>query len=443
MADYCAAFVRVPGSVAEIRRFVETHELEGVRAPDDRTLVFHLVAPAADFLNLLAMSFAAPVPEEYLAYLPDGPDSRRNTLSNGPYAITRYEQNRRIELARNPAWDASADPIRPAHVDRIEIQLGIDDQLTQLQLEAGSADLGFDLSMPTADQASLRGLRDPRVSLMPSGEGHFGNMTYLALNLASPNQGGALAQLPVRQAIELAIDKRAVARLSGGPGAARPLRQAVASTVAGFRTGADHFVTLDDKGDPQAARRLLAEAGHPDGLELRLAYNANGIAPMQAQALQASLLRAGLRAEVRAYPSSDFFGRLLPNPENAKRGEWDLALANWVPDWFGPTNGRSVISPLFDGRTIGPVSMNYGRYRSGEVNGAIDAATTAASPELAERAWFAAARQVMLDAAIVPVIERRSGYMRSARVRNCRWMVTGLQCDPTAIWLADAPGARP
>jgi ABC-type transport system substrate-binding protein len=441
MAEYCTAFMKVPGTVEGIRQFVATHELKGVRALDDSTLVFSLLAPATDFLNLLAMSFAAAVPEEYLDYLPDSPDFRRHTLSNGPYAIMRYVQNRQIELARNPVWSPHTDPHRPAYVDRISIRLGVDDELAQLQIEAGTADLTMDLSMLTANLASLRAINDPRVILMPYGD-RYDSMHFLAINQAGPNNGGALRDFKVRQAIALAVNKRAVAQVAGGPGVARPLHQAVMSSVSGFRSGADHFTTTNDRGDPLTARRLLAEAGFPNGIKLRFAYATNGTYPIESQSVQASLRRAGIDVQLFPFSAGDLWGRLLANTQNARRGEWDIAMSGWLPDWFGSNNGRSVIVPLFDGRQIGTITQNYGRYDSAHVNAAIDRAIAAPRLDEAEAAWFDATTQVMQDLAIVPVIEKKTSWMRSSRVRNCIWTVVGSQCDLTTVWLADAALAK-
>ena len=441
MAQYCADFMKVPGTTAAIRRFMSAHEIEGVRAVDDATLVFTLRAPATDFLNLLAMPFASPVPEEYLDYLPDSPEFRRNTLSNGPYAITRYVQNRQIDLARNPAWDPRTDALRPAYVDRISIRLGIDDELAQLQIEAGTADLTMDLSMLTANLASLRAINDPRVVLMPYGDGHD-TMHYLAINQAGPNNGGALRDFRVREAIALAVNKRAVAQVAGGPGVSRPLYQAVHSSVSGFRPGADHFNTANDQGDPATARRLLSEAGFPNGIKLRLAYATSGTYPIEVQSVQASLRRAGIDAQLFPFSSGDLWGRLLANTQNARRGEWDIALAGWLPDWFGSNNGRSVIVPLFDGRQVGTISQNYGMYDNAQVNAAIDRANAALTLEDAEAAWFDATTQVMRDLTIVPLIEKKTAWMRSSRLRNCIWTSAGSQCDLTAAWLADSVPAE-
>ena len=76
---------KVPGTVASIRRFVDSTAIDGVRAPNDSTVVFHLVSASSDFLNLLALPQSSPVPDEYLNYLPDSPEFRQHTLAMGPY----------------------------------------------------------------------------------------------------------------------------------------------------------------------------------------------------------------------------------------------------------------------------------------------------------------------------------------------------------------------
>ena len=186
-----------------------------------------LSLPRTDFLNLLAMTFVSAVPEEYLDYLPDSPEFRQHTLSNGPYAITRYVQNRELSSSRNPVWDAATDPNRPAYVDRISIRLGIDDELAQLQIEAGTADLGYGPhdadgqpgiaagDRRSAGEADAR-RRALRLHALPGDQPGWRRTTAVRLQ-----------RLKVRQAIALAVDKRAVAQVAGGPGVSRPLHQAV------------------------------------------------------------------------------------------------------------------------------------------------------------------------------------------------------------------------
>jgi ABC-type transport system substrate-binding protein len=437
MERYCEQFAQVPRTVSAIRDFINTQDLAGVRAADDFTVAFRLRVPAADFLNLVAVTFASPVPVEYLDYLPDSPEFRQHTLSNGPYRIARYIQNREMLLERNPAWDARTDPIRPAYVDQIRLRLGLDAQLKQLQIEAGTADLNFDEEVPLAERASLLDIGDPTAWTSPPGD-NFATFIFLAVNHVGPNNREALKQLKVRRAIALAVDKAAVGQLYGGPRVARPLRQAVGSSAAGFQKGADYDLTPGDRGDVETARKMLARAGHPQGLSLSLAYPINGQMPLAAQSVQASLARSGIDLHLVPLNTNDFYSRLLMNPQNASQGKWDLALTGWIPDWFGKNNGRSVIAPLFDGRHLGLNTQNYGGYQSQEVNAAIDRAIAAPRVELAEQAWSDAARQLMNDVALVPLVEIKAVFARSRRVRGCTWAVFGMNCDLTSLWLADA-----
>ena len=82
--------------------------------------------------------------------------------------------------------------------------------------------------------------------------------------------------------------------------------------------------------------------------------------------------------------------------------------------------------------------MDYGGYNSAVVNAHIDRALSAATVQKTAEAWGAAAAGVMDDAAIVPLIESKSHFYRSARTRNCAVGVFGLNCDLNAIWLSDA-----
>ena len=118
LAEFARGFAAVPAEVDAIARYIDTHEIEGVVAVDERTVEFHLTGPAVDFLDILATAAASPAPREYLDFLPDGPEFRQQVISSGPYRISVYRPGERIELHRNPAWRAADDPVRHAYPDR-------------------------------------------------------------------------------------------------------------------------------------------------------------------------------------------------------------------------------------------------------------------------------------------------------------------------------------
>ncbi len=103
-----------------------------------------------------------------------------------------------------------------------------------------------------------------------------------------------------------------------------------------------------------------------------------------------------------------------------------------MPDWYG-NNGRSIIQPLFDGRTYGQNSTNYGGYNNPEVNALIDAALTAPDAEHAAYYWQQADQKIMEDAAIVPLLDRAQTLFHSSRVHGARYLPTTAYYDYTVF----------
>ena len=406
MDAFCHAFAKVNGTAAAIKAFVTSHEIPGVSAPNDSTVTFSLLAPASDFLNILALNFGCPYPVEYLEYVPDGAEMRTHTISDGPYQITQYVPNREIELHRNPSWDSSSDPIRRAYVDSIQILEGIGVESVQQQIQAGTADMPWDQVPPTADLPALLAAKDPGLILGLPGD-HFVGSLYLPVNQTSQNAGGAFRKLEVRQAIEYAVDKAALVQVYGGPLIAQPMTQAVVSSADGYVPGYDPYPTPGNHGDSAKARALLAKGGYPNGLPVKLLFRTFGMEPQAAQTVQASLQRSGFVVQLVPSTGADFFAKYLQDPENARRGVWDLAVAAWIPDWFG-NNGRTVIEVPFDGRTFGPNTTDYGDYDNPVVNALMDKAIHSLSQAAADSSWTQAAKQVMADAALTPSFSRRS-----------------------------------
>ncbi|MGH3244401.1 MAG: ABC transporter substrate-binding protein [Spirillospora sp.] len=428
MDEFCRGFGAVnaqdAGAMATYQR---DHGIEGVRAKDDATLVFELERPASDFLNLLALPFTAAAPREYDRYIPDGPDFRRHTISNGPYQITDYRPGTSYLLSHNPVWRPGSDPLRERHVEKIRITLGQDSpEAVQQQIEQGVADLAWDHPVPTSALPRLRD--DARFAIMEQPS----NSPYLVFNTRSPRNGGALGKREVRQALEYAVDRSALIKIVGGPSVAKPLHTVIPPGNSGYAP-ANHYPTPNDSGDPAKCRTLLAKTGH-SALTLKFPYRTNSVHKLIAQSLAENLDSCGVKTELTADSGGSFYAGTIATPAKTAAGEWDIAAPGWTPDWYG-NNGRSIIQPLFDGRGYGQNSTNYGGYDNPQVNALIDEALTAPDPARAAACWQRADERIMADAPIVPLLDRAQTIFRSSRVHGTRFLPTTAAYDYTRLWL--------
>lgn len=431
MTEYCKGFAKVDKKSAKaMADYQNKNDIEGVKAVDDKTLEITLKQPATDFLNMMAMNFASPVPEEYDKYVPDSAEFRQNTISMGPYQITKYAAGKEIVLERNPSWKQESDPLRKQWVDKIHVLQGQESpEAVQQQIEAGTAHLSWDHPVPVSAIARLKAKKDPNLVI------HEGSNTnpMLWFNQQSPNNDGAMAKLKVRQAINYAIDKDALVKIYGGHDLNVVLHNALPPGSLGFKP-LNQYPTPENKGDPEKCKQLLREAGYPNGLTLKYPYRNSSFHPQVTQSVAADLKKCGIKTELQSTTPDDFYGKFLDDPEKAKAGQWDIAAPGWLPDWYG-NNGRSVIQPLFDGRHYAAGSPNYGRFNSDKVNKLIDKALTAKTTEEAAAAWAEADAAIVAEAPTVPFMSQKTPLYHAKSVKNTLYIPQVGQYDLTQLWL--------
>jgi peptide/nickel transport system substrate-binding protein len=236
----------------------------------------------------------------------------------------------------------------------------------------------------------------------------------------------------VREAANYAVNKNAIVQVYGGPRIAAAATQVVLPGNVGYIKNFNPYPDNNGNGDPAKSKALLAKAGYPNGLAIKLLYSTTDPGPRVAQALQASLDKGGFKVKLVPATQADFYGKYLLNISTAKRDIWDVAPPGWIPDWFG-NNGRSVVQPLFS--SPGNGSSDYGNYNSAVFNSYVDKALTATSQAKAAVYWQKANAQIMKDAATVPVeIQKYTAY-HSSRVQGCLFFFWDLNCDPTNVWI--------
>ncbi|NUR84221.1 MAG: ABC transporter substrate-binding protein [Nonomuraea sp.] len=431
MNEYCGAyqkaFEKTKPTAKALADFQNSHDISGLQAKDDKTIVITLIQPASDFLNIMSLNFASPAPQEYDQYVPDDATFRQHVISNGPYKITNYQASKSITLEKNPVWKQESDPVRHQYVNSIEVKEGVGEpDAVQQQMEAGTADLSWDLPAPTA--------QIPRLKSDPNFKIFGGSVTnpYLVFNLQSKNENGAMGKLKVRQAIEYGIDKTGIAKVYGGADIAVPIHTAIPPGNIGYQEY-NPYPTAGDKGDPAKCKSLLAEAGYPNGLTLIGAYRNSGNHPANYQSYSADLKKCGITVKGVPVPQGNYYGAYLQNPSIAKDSKWDISAPGWIPDWYG-NNGRAVSQPLFQTNCTAGTS-NYGCYSNPKVDDLIKQAVAQQDATQAAALWHQVDQIVMGDAVIVPLNNQNYAIYHSKRVKNALYLPNWQFYDITNLWL--------
>jgi len=428
-ADYCRDFSKVPsGDLAASKAFIDSHEIPGVSAPDDKTLVLRSDSKNYDFLNILSMNFVTPLPEEVASlYFPDSQEFRKNFPSSGPYEVESYASGQKLLLKKVAGYNHEQDPARKAYVDNIEISFtGNNPDSIMQRIQAGDADLSLYLDVPP--QAVIRQYvtqNNPALHTANSGAANF-----IAINAqpqAKSTGATALRDLRVRQALAYGINKAHLVQAQGGKIAAQPLGQIITSTLLGHEPF-DPYATPDNKGSAEKAKALLTEAGLPDGVTFDLAYRANNQFSTLAVILKEDLAKAGININLIPIPAPQFMA-YLQSPEN----RWDLALGQNSPDWQGPAT-RMLLGGWLnsDASPCGRGNVYAVCYSNPNLNALAKEAYGSDNPG---KLWQEADRLVSQDLPWIPLFEKRRVAIASDRVNNWTWSSLATQADITNIAL--------
>ncbi|HEY3734589.1 MAG TPA: ABC transporter substrate-binding protein [Streptosporangiaceae bacterium] len=435
MTTYCngytAAFANNKSPTAsQLAAFQNSHSISGIATPSSSEIQFTLTESANDFLNILAMPFASARPAEYDSYIPDSAQMKQHVISDGPYAISTYVPNKKIVMTRDPAWKQSTDTLRHDYLSSIVVTEGTNSPQTAMsEIQAGSSDLMWDLPVPTSQIQPLEAAHSPGLHIYAN-TGSEG--PYLVFNTQSPDDNHAMSKLLVRQAIEYAINKVAIAKIYGGTGLNPILNGAVAQGNVGY-SQYNYYPTMDNEGNAAECKTLLARAGYPHGLTLKDAYRTAGDHGLVFTSVQADLKACGITDQGVPEEQGPYYTFLMNGPNSAKPNQWDVTEAAWAPDWLG-NDARANIVPLFQKDCQNPTS-NFGCYDDPKVDSLIGKALVAPYEAAAAPYWIKAGQQVMRDAAIVPMTTQDVVLFAGSRLHNLIYNPVAEQYDITQLWV--------
>lgn len=327
-ADIKASFLRAlsPGTtggrswplypILGARNFAagQSRNVDGISVPDDSTIVFTLEEPLNVFPKLLAMPVAAIVPTPTTANFDQQPNG------SGPWKFVSWSHDDAIVLVRNQGYWAGAPKS-----DSLRIRI-IPEPLTQAaEYEAGQLSV---VEVPVGETRRWQETHAQELQRRPALRD-----LYVAINTTR----GPLKDVRVRRALNHAID---VPTLLSTTFADRGVRAAgsLPPGVAGYDSTRAPY-----QYDPGMAKRLLAEAGYPNGFAVKLWRTQRAELARLAQSLQQGLAAVGVRAEIVERDASSARAAV-------RNGEADLFLTDWYADYPDPENFNY---PLFHSRNKG------------------------------------------------------------------------------------------
>jgi oligopeptide transport system substrate-binding protein len=220
----------------------------GVHALDRRTVQVELRDPTPFFLDLCTFPTLAVVPRQAIEQHGDRWITARPLPVSGPFTLDSWRLRDRIRVRRNPHyWDAARTQ------SEVVDFLTIDSAMTALNLyQAGEADIIWDKPLIPSELMDVLGKRRDCHTF-----NYLGSF-FLRFNVTRPPFNDAR----VRRALALAIDKQRIVERITRAGE-KPASHFTPDGIARYDPpeGLGH--------DPEAARRLLAEAGYPGGRGFR------------------------------------------------------------------------------------------------------------------------------------------------------------------------------
>ncbi|MDQ2889359.1 MAG: ABC transporter substrate-binding protein [Gemmatimonadota bacterium] len=273
--------------------------ISGLEVLNDTTVRVILTEPFAIFPKMLAMPATAIVPRNTPSNFGEHP------VGTGPWKFVAWHHDDYLLFARNAHYHDGA-PLS----DSLEARIVPEVSTAEAEFEAGNVDV---LQVPAQESPSWEANQETRPLLRSAPSLR---LIYGAINTTR----GPLRDPRVRQAINLAVDRRMILRrLMGGRGT-------LASGVIPPSLDGYDATLAPYPYDTTRARALLREAGFPQGIDIELWTSQSEQFPRIAQTIQAYLARVNVRVKLVQRDASSM-------REAARNGKTDIALKDWYADY--------------------------------------------------------------------------------------------------------------
>jgi len=345
-------------------------------------------------------------------------NSGKAMVGNGPYKFVSYTPGDRIVMERSdtywgekPQWQhVNFRYINNAAARTAALLAGDVDVIDKVSV----ADLARLEQAPNISVYPYNGLRvlilQPSFNPAPN--------EYITDNADQPLAKNPLLDVRVRQALNLAINRKTI----------------IERIVQGAATEANQWMPVETIGynpeikdipyDPDEARKLLAQAGFPEGFKLTIHVPNDRYpqGPESAQAVAQFWTRVGVKTQVEVVPWAVYSGR-------ARKNEYAVSMLAWG-NGTGEASYAMVNILATPDPERGMGASNWGAYHSAEFDAILQASSSEFDVPKREAMMRAAAKVVSDEVGIIPLFHYKNIWAAKKGLK-----VTPITSDRTAAMM--------
>ena len=353
---------RIKGS----KQFAEgtTKHLDGVSIKNRYELEITIDEPFAPFISLLGLTTAYVVPSEAAEHL--NPDSAIFKNGTGPFVVDQWKHSQFLMLKANENYFG-----KKPKLSGIQYRIIPEDFTALIEFEKGGIDLLPEIMLSEYSRYAENPEWQKYIQAAPCL-----NTYYLGLNCQMP----PFNDLRVRKALNFAIDREKMLEIlleGRGTSACGPLPPALRKNAPAYCYSYD----------PDRARKLLQQAGFPDGFSMTIYQTADTENLDICQAIQSYLKNINIDVRIVQLEWSSFLNKVA-------RGE---AQSFWLSWWADYPDAENFLFPLFHSANFGP-GGNRSRYKNKAVDGLIMQAVKTSNAVEREISYRAAEKIIIEEA---------------------------------------------
>ncbi|NLG83223.1 MAG: peptide ABC transporter substrate-binding protein [Firmicutes bacterium] len=374
----------------------------GVKAINALTLKVELEAPCSYFLSLCAFHTLYPVKKSVVEkYGEKWAQDPKTFVSNGPFKMVAWKHNSYIDVVKNPYyWDAAS-----VKIQKIRFTLVENESTLLTMYDTGVIDMTD--TVPVAEIDRLR--KEGQLKIAP----YLGTY-YYQFNVTKP----PLDNVKVRKALALAINRQAIVENITKAGQVPALAFTppgvpdVPGAKGDFRTVGGNFYKDNDV---ETAKKLLAEAGYPDGKgfpTIEILYNTSEAHKAIAEAIQ-EMWKKNLGINVTL--TNQEWGVYLSNRTALK---YQVARAGWIGDY--------VDAMTFLDMWVTGGGNNDTGWSNKQYDALIEKAKTSGDPKVRIKAMHDAEKILMDEMPICPIYFYTRPYLQQDYLKDVTHSTIGM-----------------